>query len=223
VAWASVSGPVYYPHSRYVGGTPWFGPTVEKVIFDHHNDDHFTVLSGGSITLHSFLVQVKQQVLETTKRMNFGMIRRGLAGFHEVGLDYKPDDDELFTNWYPVRPKWAPKTLTGVHIPNTSSPIQDLPDSEDMDDNYPLYESAETFTSARQCDKRVYCLLMGQREDEGSRRKMFLLLDCVDRRIRCTKGLEWVFVRPKIPCSRRGTGSRASRSFEKATMLQTAA
>jgi hypothetical protein len=180
-SWASVSGPICYPHSRYVGGTPWLGPTVEKVDFDHHNDDHFTILSGGSITLHGLLVQVKQQVLETTKRMNFGIIRPGLASFYEVGLDYEPDDNELLTNWYPMRLKWVPKTLIGVHTPNTSLPIQDLPDSEDMDDMYPLYESAGTFTSAKQCDKPVYCLLMGQRQDEGSRRKMFLLLECVDK------------------------------------------
>jgi hypothetical protein len=179
-SWASYPGAIgFFPQPRVpphvLDPTK---PTVERAVFDHHNEDEFMVLKGGSVTLHGYVVEVKQRMMQTTERAVFHIIRPGVDGAHLVYMDYGPDKDELQQTWQIVHPKWSLALL-----PNhpAFTPIHDLPDSEDMDDGFPFYLCEnETFISLQQSKKSLGCLAMGRVMSEGGRWEIFLLVECVD-------------------------------------------
>jgi hypothetical protein len=62
-----------------------------------------------------------------------------------------------------------------------SSLEPDLPENEDLDDEYPLHLYEETHESAKQYSESVFFVTMGRTEDRnGNLREVLLILECIN-------------------------------------------
>ncbi|KAL1602489.1 hypothetical protein SLS60_005905 [Paraconiothyrium brasiliense] len=161
-SWLSVTGPIKYPTSRYVGQAPGTPPIVEHVSFRHDNDLEFMKLWGGAVTLHGKLVEAKLRILYTSNGLRSTVFAPGWEGMYDVELDYEPDEDELHRVWRTVHPRWSQKAFGG-----DAAEVYPLPDDEDMDETLPFYMEQEDYIGTKQSINEVYCFWMGVRIEEG--------------------------------------------------------
>jgi hypothetical protein len=96
-SWVSVPGAIEFPLSRYAGQEPWNPPTIKRINFIRGNDEEFTTLHGGSITLYGKLVRGETRVVRDNylgKEVQRHYVSRpGDSDKHEAWLDYGTDDE----------------------------------------------------------------------------------------------------------------------------------
>jgi hypothetical protein len=200
-SWASVPGPIQYDRVTYVQDSV-NRPTVQAVEYECENEDEFMVLKGGSVTLHGHLMEVRLRMLQTTKQAYFGFIVPGVKGFETVTIDFEPDEEVLSQDWNLIHPQWSKNLLTESGTEDVSLSEPNLPENEDLDDEYPLPLYAESHKSAKQYSKSVSFVAMGQTQDRnGNIHEVLLILECINgaqqtyRRIghaSCNTGKPWV-------------------------------
>jgi hypothetical protein len=86
-SWVSISGPIDYPRSQYPGYEPSDAPSIRTINFPRGNDEEFTTLGGGSITLHGKLLKGETRFRRET----------GWQGVEELRhYCYLPGDDTKY-------------------------------------------------------------------------------------------------------------------------------
>lgn len=100
-SWLSVPGEVHYPHSRYVGAVPFDAPELKGINFKRGDDEEFTTLWGGSITLRGKMLTGETRVVKGTdwqgnEKKHHEVFLTGKDEGYKAWLDYGSYEEDYW-------------------------------------------------------------------------------------------------------------------------------
>jgi hypothetical protein len=176
-SWITPMTKVTFPSGQFTSGAPTCASVVSLAL-DQEGIDPFVDITHGSITLKSYLLEVR--VREITTTASYGPVVRGVSLVGKSGWQQLIHFDAGFGDftWSPIMPRWLAKlTLDDTDVCTSYMP---LTADEDVDEEPPIVLGSDKYLSVKQIPQRFWIFTVGRYSDEGGRTDVYLLLERVD-------------------------------------------